>query len=483
MEKFATIKLNQDTSERDLLGTLLCMPEEITTLETEYHIDVNSFYSEANQEIFQGLLEYLKVIPGSIGVDTQKLRQCIKGLFPHTLVSEVDLNALQKHGQKKIDLAIDPIRAYAVNLIRLNRNRNIASLGEKLCETALDPKYILDSEFYGVINQQLQTHMNNIQSDEPLTSSAKSEMDSQYFKMTEGEEIYHQPLGMKKLDAKIGGGCSPGSTVIIAARPGCGKTSLMLNIAENLIEDQSTEDRPVVFFSLEMTKANLAEKMLCSYAEKSSFEIRNNNSEEIHQRLVGRIKKAFYRNGKLTDTFLLCDKASVSLAEIDNELKRLKDKHGGITAVFIDYLQLMKASGKHESRNYELGAISRQLREMAKKYSTTFFIACQLNRQIESDSKFGSGEMAPKNSFLRDSGAIEQDADVIIFLTRSIECSDESPIKTIFLHITKNRFGTITAKPITLEFNGAISQFKEMTTSQFSGYFYNPKGPSEYQGN
>lgn len=483
-QKIYTSKLNQMPHEKDFIATLLAMPWEVKKATEDLLVDRDYFHSEAYQEIFLGLQEYIRAFEDDVyAIDVSTLRDYIKTINPHTLVSEVDIQTLILRGNETKSIAGDPIKFYAERLKAYNQKRLMADLAEKIGDITLNPQ-MKGSELYGHIRHEVDSHLSALETIEDVFyDKIETEVKDLLRKVSDGDDVRHQPMGFRLIDKRIGGGFAPGSMVVVAARPGCGKTTLMMNMAENLIEDQSTENRPVVFFSLEMTKERLFEKLLTAYSEVSLSEIRAKapTTRNATEKLDSHMRKAFYRNGKAVSSLLICDKGAISLSQIHQQLKKIYNERGGITAVFIDYLQLMKAPGKFDSRNYELGEISRALREMAKEFETTFVVAAQLNRQIEANNKSMNGTETPKNSYLRDSGAIEQDADLIMFLTPDTVLSES--VKTVKLHITKNRFGSVTGdNPIELQFNGAISLFSEPVKHALSGY-YNRKGPSEYQGN
>ncbi len=482
-KKIYTSRLNQESHERDFLSTLIVMPWEMKRVTEELMIDESCFNSPMHQEIFKGIDGYVGAYGDDIYmVDISSLRQRIQGNNPNTFVTEIYLKELFTRGEQTRDTAKDPIRFYSEKLRFHNQKLAISQMAESLGEISLNPQINNATELYSESRQTFEKYIGTLETTETLfCNGIESKIQDMFLKMREGEDVHLQPIGIKALDKRVGGGFAPGSMVVIAARPGCGKTTLMLNIAENLIEDQSTQNRPVVFFSLEMTTERLIEKILNSYTEASSFDIRNRTNGNMLNKLESHLNKAFFRDGKSVNSLLISDKGALSLAQMRQQLKKIHNERGGITAVFIDYLQLMKAPGKFDSRNYELAEISRALREMSKEFETTFIVAAQLNRQIEANNKSMNGTETPKNSYLRDSGAIEQDADLIMFLTPDVIISES--VKTVKLHITKNRFGAVTGEnPIELQFNGATSLFSEPVKHALSGY-YNRKGPSEYQGN
>ena len=211
-----------------------------------------------------------------------------------------------------------------------------------------------------------------------------------------------EPSGYAELD-ELTCGFQPSELIIVAGRPSMGKTALGLNIAENLA---LVEGRPVLFFSLEMSRQQLAQRILCSRAKVDSHLLRRgkHSARDLHdlQAAAEQIK----------DKPLLVDDTShLSILEL-RARARMAYRKFGIRALFVDYLQLMHVPGA-ESRQAEVAQISRGLKAMAKELNIPVIAMAQLNRNPE--DRAGN---RPRISDLRESGAIEQDADVVILLHR-----------------------------------------------------------------
>jgi len=209
--------------------------------------------------------------------------------------------------------------------------------------------------------------------------------------------------GFSRLDTMTAG-LQPSDLIILAARPSMGKTSLALNIARNAAIDADTA---VAIFSLEMSKEQLSMRMLCSEARIDS----------------NRLRSGFFNRGdwdKLTDAgsilsdapIFIDDSANISAIEIRAKARRLKmDKNIGL--ILIDYLQLMRGRSSAERRDLEISEISRSLKGLAKELNIPIVALSQLNRKLEE-----RGDKRPMLSDLRESGALEQDADVVAFIYR-----------------------------------------------------------------
>lgn len=210
------------------------------------------------------------------------------------------------------------------------------------------------------------------------------------------------PSGLKDLD-KMLGGFQNSDLVIIAARPSMGKTALALSMARNIAV---TQNKAVAFFSIEMAALQLVIRLLSSESRIDQHKIRNG---QIHSEEDKRIMLGL---GRLADSpFYIDDSPMLSVMELRAKCRRLKAEHD-IGIVFVDYLQLI-SSPKAESREREISMISQSLKQIAKELDIPVIALAQLNRSVESRN-----DKRPMLSDLRESGSIEQDADVVLFVNR-----------------------------------------------------------------
>ncbi|HEB75757.1 MAG TPA: replicative DNA helicase [Nitrospirae bacterium] len=217
------------------------------------------------------------------------------------------------------------------------------------------------------------------------------------------EAITGVPSGFRDLD-ELTTGFQPGDLIIVGGRPSMGKTAFALNLAQYVGVELN---EPVAIFSLEMSKKQLALRMLCSEAMVDSNSVRKGfiRKEDWH--------KLTSAAGKLAEAPIFIDDASnTSVLEMRAKARRLKMEHG-LSMVIVDYLQLMRGRGNFERREQEISEISRSLKALAKELDLPVIALSQLNRGVELRQ-----DKRPTLADLRESGAIEQDADVIIFLYR-----------------------------------------------------------------
>ncbi len=199
------------------------------------------------------------------------------------------------------------------------------------------------------------------------------------------------------------GGLQPGELIVVAARPSMGKTSFALNLTERV----ANLKHPVAFFSLEMSNQQVIQNMLCCRAQIDGQAMRKGRITDQQYRRLQEEAERLYEAPIFVD-----DSPGLTITQLRAKCRRMKQK-GDIQMVVIDYLQLMSAGGRVESRQQEISTISRGLKGLARELSVPVIALSQLNRDVENRD-----DHRPRMSDLRESGAIEQDADVIILLHR-----------------------------------------------------------------
>ena len=258
------------------------------------------------------------------------------------------------------------------------------------------------------------------------------------------EAITGVPSGFRDLD-ELTTGFQKGDLIVVGGRPSMGKTSFTLNIAQHVgLESRET----VAIFSLEMAKEQLAFRMLCSEAMVNSNSIRKGfiKKEDWHK-LTGAASK-------LTGAPIFIDDSSgITVLELRAKARRLKMEHG-LSLVIVDYLQLMRGKGSFERREQEISDISRSLKALAKELSIPVIAVSQLNRSVEQRRP-----PTPMLADLRESGAIEQDADVILFLYRDEVYNKDTPANKgeAEVIVAKQRNGPI--GKVNLTFNSSCTRF------------------------
>ncbi|MDR0500252.1 MAG: replicative DNA helicase [Coriobacteriales bacterium] len=263
------------------------------------------------------------------------------------------------------------------------------------------------------------------------------------------------PTGFKDLDNLLAG-MRAGDLIILAARPGVGKTSLALNIAINAAK----RDTAVAFFSLEMPAQQLTQRVLASEANVESSRLRTGFLQPSDW------KDIIAASEILHDTdFSIDDSPSLTIMELRTKARRqLRNAERGKGLVVVDYLQLMSSSGAAKDRHLEVGEISRGLKILAKELEVPVMALSQLNRSVES-----RGNKRPQLADLRESGSIEQDADVVMFIDRSLSEEEASsstrPAEGVAnLIIGKNRNGAL--RDIEMVFIPSTTTFRDCVSAE-----------------
>jgi replicative DNA helicase len=268
-----------------------------------------------------------------------------------------------------------------------------------------------------------------------------------------GGDITGLSTGYVDLD-RFTSGLQKSDLVIVAGRPSMGKTSFAMNLVENAVLAQGD---PVLVFSMEMPAEALMMRMLSSLGRIDQTLVRTGRLDESGW------EKLSQAVGKLKNTGLLIDDTpSLTPTEVRSRARRVKREHGNIAMIMIDYLQLMQVAGASEGRTAEISEISRSLKAIAKEFRCPVVALSQLNRSLEQRPN-----KRPVNSDLRESGAIEQDADVIMFIYRDEVYNPDSADKGVAeIIIGKQRNGPIGT--CRLAFFGEYTRFENLARSSDS---------------
>ena len=263
-------------------------------------------------------------------------------------------------------------------------------------------------------------------------------------------------------------GLQPSDLIIIAARPSMGKTTFAMNLCENAalsdVDDPNDLDenglpkkkpaKPVLIFSLEMPRDQIMMRMLASLSRVDQTKIRTGqlHDDEDWAKLSTTISILQGRKNIFID-----DSSGLTPTEVRSRARRVYKENGGLSLIMVDYLQLMRAPAFSDNRTLEIAEISRSLKALAKELQVPVVALSQLNRSLEQRA-----DKRPVNSDLRESGSIEQDADLIMFIYRDEVYNDNSDLKGIAeIIIGKQRNGPI--GKVRLTFQGQFSRFDNYT--------------------
>ncbi|HGP5081272.1 TPA: replicative DNA helicase, partial [Vibrio cholerae O1] len=234
--------------------------------------------------------------------------------------------------------------------------------------------------------------------------------------------------------------------IIVAARPSMGKTTFAMNLCENAAMEQ---DKPVLIFSLEMPAEQIMMRMLASLSRVDQTKIRTGQlDDEDWARISSTMGILMEKKNMYID-----DSSGLTPTEVRSRARRIAREHGGLSLIMVDYLQLMRVPALTDNRTLEIAEISRSLKALAKELNVPVVALSQLNRSLEQRA-----DKRPVNSDLRESGSIEQDADLIMFIYRDEVYHPDSPLKgTAEIIIGKQRNGPIGS--VRLTFQGHYSRF------------------------
>ena len=354
--------------------------------------------------------------------------------------------------------SVSNIDAYAKHVRELSIFRQLIKMGRELADTAFHPKDIEVNNLLDLSERKIFEIAEQVSRNKQEITNVKDiikDVVNRVHEMQEKKGFKGTETGFAELD-KLTSGLQNGDLIIIAGRPSMGKTALSMNIVEHVAIHNST---PVAVFSLEMPTEQLVIRMISSFGRIDSSKLRDGDMSEIDWNSFNHAVRAFEEN-----TILIDETPSITPTEIRAKCRRLKRKYPDLGLIMVDYLQLMTVHGKSENRVQEISEISRSLKALAKEINVPVIALSQLNRGVESRAKTGKGRI-PQMADLRESGSIEQDADIIGFIYRDEVYHDDSytnpeEVGKADLRIAKHRNGA--TGNIKLAFVGQYSKFEDL---------------------
>ncbi|MBQ0017760.1 MAG: replicative DNA helicase [Clostridiales bacterium] len=383
-------------AEKAVLGAMLKSPDAVADVIDFLRAD--DFYMTEHREIYKVMTDMFR---RSVAIDLTTVFSELKTRQTAELVG-----GLSYLGRLMDDaIVFSNAKYYAATVADKSKMRQLISEADAIKDAAyseeLPPEDILDNAEQRIMEIAHKTQRQNyVDINEVLVSNIK---EIQELEKNKGR-LPGVPTGFKKVD-EILGGLQKTDLIILAARPGVGKTAFALNVAEHA----ASVGKKVMIFSLEMSKEQLGQRMLSMTACVPMENIRNGNLSHADWDSISDAQDSFEAVDLAID-----ETSSISPSEMKNKCRRFKAERGGLDLVIVDYLQLMSLGGnKTESREKEIAALSRSIKIMAKELGCAVVLLSQLSRGPEQRAGH-----KPQLSDLRDSGAIEQDADVVIFLRR-----------------------------------------------------------------
>lgn len=442
--------------EEAVLGAIMLERDKLAEV-LEIIQSPECFYTDANQKIYNCIRKLFdKGTPVDLLTVTEELRksdelEIVGGAYYLTrlTMSVVSSAHVEAHARIVMEKFIQR------ELIRISGN-----VISDAYEDSTDVFDLLDkaeSGLYEITDKHLRKNFKSLR--EVLVTTVKEIEEAK----NNNEDVTGVPTGFKYLD-KLTSGWQKNALIIVAARPAVGKTAFCLNLAMNAAMNAG-KPYPVAFFSLEMGAGELVKRMLAATTEVSMDAITKGRMQE-HE-----FVQMTQRMNKLaTAEIYLDDQAALNIFELRAKARRLKQKHD-IQMIVIDYLQLMQADiNKGGNREQEISKISRDLKSLAKELEIPIIALSQLNRGVESRKE----SKVPQLSDLRESGAIEQDADMVMFLYRpeyygiNNDENGQAIEGETHVHIAKNRSGV--TDTVKVRFIKEYQKFVDIEEDNFGGF-------------
>lgn len=379
-------------AEESVLGAILLSSDAATDVMDRLGPD--DFYVPAHQAIFESMR---RLFDGNQAIDAVTLSEDLRR------TGELEKVGGVSYLTRLVDVVpvTSNVEWYSAIVEENARRRDLIRAGAVVTSVAFD----LDDEIHSVMDRAEQSVLGVA---EKRASQAMIEVGPLFSDVLEqiealeaaGTDITGLATGFRDLDKKLAG-LQNANLVIIAARPAMGKSALVCNIATNV----AAGGQPVALFSLEMSKEEIVQRILSSVGRVDSMKLRSGQLGPLWQRVVDAASRMYKA------PIFIDDSPVVTVTDIRAKCRRLKRK-AGLSLVIVDYLQLMQGSNR-ENRQQEIAEISRNLKNLARELDVPVIGLSQLNRSLESRE-----DKRPRLSDLRESGSLEQDADVVMFIYR-----------------------------------------------------------------
>ncbi|BFQ94745.1 replicative DNA helicase [Enterococcus cecorum] len=382
-------------AEQAVLGAIFLDAEAL--VEAMAQIEPQDFYRRAHQIIFRSMIalndrnENIDIITLKSQIESENTLEDVGGISYLTELSQVTPTA-------------SGVEHYAKIVKDKSTLRELIQAATKIVKEGYSQEgsveEIVEAAEKGILNVSEKRNSTGFQAISDVLNSTMEHIDRL---SQQNEEITGLPTGYPELD-KMTAGLQPEELIILAARPAVGKTAFALNIAQNI---GTRTDRSVAIFSLEMGAESLVNRMLCAEGTIEAGHLRTGQltEQEWHNLIMAM--------GSLSNTSIFIDDTpGIKVSEIRARCRRLAQEKGNLGLILIDYLQLIEGSGR-ESRQQEVSEISRQLKKLAKELKVPVIALSQLSRSVEQRQ-----DKRPVLSDIRESGSIEQDADIVAFLYR-----------------------------------------------------------------
>ena len=408
-------------AERAVLGAMLMRGEAIgAAVEILHHDDKGIFFVPAHQIIYDsivGLFNENKPMDRVVLIDELNRHEVLEKIGGEAYLAEL-INVVPTSANVEYYAQI-----VLEKFLRRKLIESCARITADAYRTQEEIEEILDGAEKEIFSLNEQRQTNRVYAVSELLMDGVKRIQQQ---IKSGDSITGLKTGFKEMDMKLSG-MQPADMIVLAARPSVGKTAFALNIAANAA---IREKKSVLLFSLEMAKEQLVQRLLCMVGRVDSDRLRKGFLADAE------FEKVLKAAGDLDNAKIFIDEsAGLTPLELRSKARR-QSATEKLDLVIIDYMQLMHSSSRNENRQTEISEISRSIKGLARELHVPVLTLSQLSREAEKDDKG-----TPKLSHLRESGAIEQDADVVIILSRPPASERENRENVIIANIAKQRNG------------------------------------------
>lgn len=434
-------------AEEAVLGAVLVNPASLGKI-VEF-LKPESFYKPAHKMIYEAALElFRKSEPIDIVTVSEFLRNKdeLEKVGGRAYINDLALNVVTT---ANVDYYAKIIREKEIKRALINAGSEIVSMSYESDDTGR----VLDDAQKLIFNIAAQKDTTDLVSIQDLVVTSYEQIE---YRFNNQDELTGVTTGYYDLN-NMTSGLQKSDLIILAARPSMGKTAFALNLAQNVA---MYGNKGVAIFSLEMSKQQLVTRMLCAESEVDTQRIKSGHMQPKDW------EKLMEAMERLSDARIyIDDTAGVTATDIKAKCRRLMMEEKELGLIVIDYLQLMEGGGNPNDRNQQISAISRSLKGLARELDVPIIALSQLSRGVEART-----DKRPMLSDLRDSGAIEQDADIVMFIYRDeyYNKDDVNNKGKAELILAKHRNGP--TGTIELLFQGNITKFKNKTQSQTDAF-------------
>ncbi|MCA9349726.1 replicative DNA helicase [Candidatus Saccharibacteria bacterium] len=431
---------NSIEAEESILGAILL--EKDTLIKIADTLSAEAFYDSRHQTIYGAMLElYDKHLP----IDLITLTDHLKS---RDLLEQVGGAVYLTELVDRVPTSSHSLR-YAELINQKYLLRKLISAGQDITAMAIDSTddiaELLDqveSKIFAISEDQGKKDLVRLRD---ILAQSMDRFDSLH---KDKEQLRGTPTGFRDLDDKLAG-FQDSDLIILAARPAMGKTSLALSLASNIACDYN---QPTLIFSLEMSQEQLTDRIIAARAGIEGWKLRTGNLDDQDFSKITSVM------GDLAEAPLYIDDSpSLNVMEMRTKARRLQMEIGKLGLVIVDYLQLMNHSGSKENRVQEISAISRGLKSLAREINAPVLALSQLSRSVESRQP-----KIPQLADLRESGSIEQDADVVLFIYRDEYYNPKDTEKPGIADILLRKHRNGPTGSIELYFNDKNTSFRSL---------------------